>query len=163
MPVDCGSITASSPEAATAASAAVPPARSTSIAVSAASGWDVATMAFWAWTVDRPAKWKLLMRMAYLESPLSWGFFRLAAAGGGLPRASWHIQYHLRNAWSCVFLNGSLFAPFPRMAPLINPPHAIQGRRLLPVCFPARLSRFARTAARPLRRSQAQGEHLARS
>src|SRR5262245_11664991 len=61
MPVDCGSITASSAEAATAASAAVPPARSTSMAVSAASGCEVATMAFWAWTVDRPAKWKLLI------------------------------------------------------------------------------------------------------
>ena len=44
MPVDCGSITPSSAQAATAASAAVPPERSTSIAVSAASGCDVATM-----------------------------------------------------------------------------------------------------------------------
>ena len=61
MPVDCGSITASSAQAATAASAAVPPDFSTSIAVSAASGCDVATMAFWACTVDRPAKWKFLM------------------------------------------------------------------------------------------------------
>ena len=61
MPVDCGSITPSSAQAATAASAAVPPARSTSTAVSAASGCDVATMAFWAWTVDRPAKWKFLI------------------------------------------------------------------------------------------------------
>src|SRR5438067_7525516 len=62
MPVDCGSITPSSAQAATAASAAVPPARSTSIAVRAASGCDVATMAFSAWTVERPAKWKFLMR-----------------------------------------------------------------------------------------------------
>ena len=61
MPVDCGSITPSSAQAATAASAAVPPARSTSIAASAASGCEVATIAFWAWTVDRPAKWKFLI------------------------------------------------------------------------------------------------------
>ena len=61
MPVDCGSITPSSAQAATAASAAVPPDFSTSIAVSAASGCDVATIAFWAWTVDRPARWKFLM------------------------------------------------------------------------------------------------------
>src|ERR1700704_6260092 len=61
MPVDCGSITPKRAHAATAASAAVPPARSTSIAVSAASGCDVATIAFWAWTVDRPARWKFLM------------------------------------------------------------------------------------------------------
>src|SRR5215470_12583690 len=61
MPVDCGSMTPSSAQAATAASAAVPPARSTSMAVSAASGCEVATIAFWAWTVDRPAKWKLLI------------------------------------------------------------------------------------------------------
>ncbi len=66
MPVDCGSITASSAEAAIAASAAVPPARITSIATSAAAGCEVATIAFWAWTVDRPAKWKFLMKLARL-------------------------------------------------------------------------------------------------
>ena len=66
MPVDCGSITPSSAQAATAASAAVPPARITSIAASAASGCEVATIAFWAWTVDRPAKWKFLMRDGFL-------------------------------------------------------------------------------------------------
>jgi hypothetical protein len=54
-------MTPSSAQAATAASAAVPPARSTSIAVIAAIGCDVATLAFWACTVDRPAKWKLLI------------------------------------------------------------------------------------------------------
>src|SRR5205809_6253221 len=61
MPVDCGSITPSRAHAATAASAAVPPERSTSIAVSAARGCDVATMAFIEWTVDRPGRWKFLM------------------------------------------------------------------------------------------------------
>src|SRR5215470_19448769 len=61
MPVDCGSITLSSAQPATAASTAVPPARSTSIAVSAASGCEVATIAFMEWTVERPARWKLLM------------------------------------------------------------------------------------------------------
>jgi hypothetical protein len=62
IPVDCGSITPKSAQAATAASAAVPPAFSTSIAASAASGCDVATMPFWAWTVERPARWKFLIR-----------------------------------------------------------------------------------------------------
>jgi hypothetical protein len=61
MPVDCGSNTASSADAATAASAAVPPARITSTATSAAAGCEVATIAFWAWTVERPAKWKFLI------------------------------------------------------------------------------------------------------
>src|ERR1700722_4103219 len=87
MPVDCGSITASSAEAAIAASAAVPPGRSTSMAVSAASGWDVATIAFWEWTVERPARWKLLMRNGSLVAD----FTDLK----GLSGVTWHIQYHL--------------------------------------------------------------------
>src|SRR5437879_804332 len=70
MPVDCGSITASSADAATAASAAVPPARITSTATSAAAGCDVATIAFWAWTVERPAKWKFLIASLSL-----WAYF----------------------------------------------------------------------------------------
>ena len=61
MPVDCGSITASSALAAIAASAAVPPARKVSIAASEACGCEVATMPFWAWTVERPANWKFLI------------------------------------------------------------------------------------------------------
>src|SRR6201993_2157392 len=61
MPVDCGSLTPSSAQAATAASTALPSDFSTSIAVSAACGCEVATIAFWAWTVDRPAKWKFLI------------------------------------------------------------------------------------------------------
>jgi hypothetical protein len=68
MPVDCGSITPSSAQAATAASAAVPPARITSMATSAASGCDVATIAFWAWTVERPAKWKFLIASAFFSA-----------------------------------------------------------------------------------------------
>src|SRR5579872_259847 len=62
MPVDCGSITPSSAHAATAASAAVPPAFSTSMAATPACGCEVATMPFWAWTVERPARWKFLIR-----------------------------------------------------------------------------------------------------
>src|SRR5882724_2099152 len=73
MPVDCGSMTPSRAQAATAASAAVPPARITSIATSAACGCDVATMAFWAWTVERPAKWKFLITTAF--------FLRFPASG----------------------------------------------------------------------------------
>src|SRR5215216_4787377 len=67
MPVDCGSITPSSAQAATAASAAVPPARITSMATTAAPGCDVATIAFWAWTVERPAKWKFLIARAFFQ------------------------------------------------------------------------------------------------
>ena len=44
MPVDCGSITPSTATAATAASSALPPARSTSSAVSVAAGMLVAAM-----------------------------------------------------------------------------------------------------------------------
>src|SRR5258707_15366783 len=79
MPVDCGSITASSAEAATAASAAVPPARITSTATSAAAGFEVATIAFWAWTVERPAKWKFLIGKAFFSA-----FSASACVGRGL-------------------------------------------------------------------------------
>jgi len=44
MPVDCGSITHSTAQAAMAASSALPPARSTSSAVRVASGIDVAAI-----------------------------------------------------------------------------------------------------------------------
>src|SRR5258708_4315416 len=50
MPVDCGSITASSADAAIAASTAAPPARITSTATRAAAGCHVATTPFLAWT-----------------------------------------------------------------------------------------------------------------
>ena len=46
MPVDCGSITPSTAAAATAASMALPPARSTSSAVRVAAGMEVAAMAW---------------------------------------------------------------------------------------------------------------------
>src|SRR6266699_4628740 len=81
MPVDCGSITPSSAHAATAASAAVPPARSTSIAVSAARGCDVATMAFREWTVDRPGRWKFLMPGCSLLALFSAFFPPISGAG----------------------------------------------------------------------------------
>src|SRR4029079_5938006 len=68
MPVDCGSITPSNAQAATAAHPAVLPARITSVATSAASGCEVATIAFWAWTVERPAKWKFLIARAFLQA-----------------------------------------------------------------------------------------------
>ncbi len=54
MPVMCGSNTPSAATAATAASAAVPPARSVAIAISLASGWEVAAMPSQAITADRP-------------------------------------------------------------------------------------------------------------
>src|SRR6201999_465240 len=83
MPVDCGSITPSSAQAATAASTAVPPARMTSIAVSAASGCEVATIAFCAWTVDRPARWKFLMPNCSLYRQLLHSRHDQARAYGG--------------------------------------------------------------------------------
>src|SRR5258707_2825148 len=90
MPVDCGSITPSRAHAATAASAAVPPARSTSIAVSAASGCEVATIAFTEWTVDRPGRWKFLIPGCSLLS-----FYRCFSGFslGGIRRGpTWHIH-----------------------------------------------------------------------
>src|SRR5258707_12640330 len=89
MRVDCGSMTPSSAQAATAASAAVPPARITSMATSAASGCDVATIAFWAWTVERPAKWKFLIASAFFQRffNISWASRREGigwAYGGSL-------------------------------------------------------------------------------
>src|SRR5664279_2299221 len=58
MPVLCGSMTPSTAVAATAASTALPPARSTSMAVSVASGWEVAAMPSLAITGERPGRWK---------------------------------------------------------------------------------------------------------
>ncbi len=79
MPVDCGSITPSMAQAATAASTAVPPARMISIAASAACGCDVATIPFWAWTVDRPANWKFLMPKVLALSVFCCGLSRKRA------------------------------------------------------------------------------------
>src|SRR5881409_990487 len=58
MPVICGSITQSTATAVTAASTALPPARSTSIAASVASGCEVAAMPSRAITGERPGRWK---------------------------------------------------------------------------------------------------------
>src|SRR5438874_11718113 len=96
MPVDCGSITPNSAQAATAASAAVPPTRITSMATSAAAGCDVATIAFWAWTVERPAKWRFLIASAFFSTFLG------HPAGGnwtGFTDGSWHIRPRLGNGW----------------------------------------------------------------
>src|ERR1700694_4163545 len=58
MPVMCGSRTPSNAIAVTAASAALPPARSVSIAASVASGCEVAAIASQLKTGERPGKWK---------------------------------------------------------------------------------------------------------
>src|SRR5258705_12230938 len=104
MPVDCGSMTPSSAQAATAASAAVPPARITSMATSAASGCDVATIAFWAWTVERPAKWKFLIASAFFSAFLQYFLGipqggRWAGLQGFFAGGSWHIHPRQGNGW----------------------------------------------------------------
>src|SRR5215470_6849514 len=66
MPVICGSTTQSVATAATAASAAVPPARSTSTAARVASGCEVAAMPSQAITGERPGNAKSRL-MAYPE------------------------------------------------------------------------------------------------
>src|SRR5437763_12430382 len=58
MPVICGSITHRTAAAVTAASAALPPARSTSMAAKLASGFEVAAMPSRAITGERPGRWK---------------------------------------------------------------------------------------------------------
>src|SRR5215470_7937228 len=58
IPVICGSTTHSTATAATAASAALPPARKVSIAASDASGWEVAAMPSQAMTGERPGRLK---------------------------------------------------------------------------------------------------------
>src|SRR3954470_11760288 len=83
MPVDCGSTPRNKAQAATAASAAVPPARIASTATRAAAGCDVATIAFWAWTVERPAKWKFLIARASFSVFLATSW-RPAMRGAGL-------------------------------------------------------------------------------
>src|SRR6185369_8838953 len=116
MPVDCGSITPSSAQAATAASAAVPPDRSTSIAASAASGCEVATIAFRECTVDRPARWKFLMPKC---SPLSlFSCVSTASYRRDLQRVTWHIHPLLGNGGRCIpssrieeFLSGLSLIP----------------------------------------------------
>src|SRR3546814_19526921 len=61
MPVDSGSTTQSTAQAATAASTALPPDRSTSIAASVAAGCDVAAMARVERAAERPGIWKSRM------------------------------------------------------------------------------------------------------
>src|SRR5262245_3687505 len=63
MPVMCGSTTHCTATAVTAASAALPPARSVSIAASVASGWEVAAMPSQAMTCERPGRWKSRLMM----------------------------------------------------------------------------------------------------
>src|SRR5262245_54051788 len=58
MPVMCGSTTHSTATAVTAASAALPPARSVSMAASEAKGCEHAAMPSQAMTGDRPGSWK---------------------------------------------------------------------------------------------------------
>src|SRR5579885_2413651 len=80
MPVLSGSITHSAAQAATAASAAVPPSRSASIAASVASGCEGATIPSQAMTGERPGSWKSrLMRWRINRSQ---GDVRRAALDG---------------------------------------------------------------------------------
>src|SRR5512139_244710 len=65
----CGSTTQSTATAATAASAALPPARKVSMAASVASGWEVAAMPWQAITGERPGSWK--SRLISYQSLLS--------------------------------------------------------------------------------------------
>jgi hypothetical protein len=65
MPVDCGSTTHCTAQAATAASIALPPSCRTRIAVMVASGWEVAAMPFSARTAERPGSSRFLMAFFY--------------------------------------------------------------------------------------------------
>jgi hypothetical protein len=58
MPVDCGSTTHCTAQAATAASMALPPACSTLTAVIVARGWEAAAMPVVEWTGERPGSSK---------------------------------------------------------------------------------------------------------
>src|SRR3977135_3782564 len=68
MPVMCGSSTPSAATAVTAASAAVPPARSVSSAATLASGCEVATIPSSANTGERPGRWKSRVMGSWMES-----------------------------------------------------------------------------------------------
>ena len=66
MPVDCGSTTARTAAAVTAASMALPPARKVSTAAAVANGCDVAAIASVARTGERPGSWKSLKGLVSL-------------------------------------------------------------------------------------------------
>src|ERR1700719_4511579 len=154
MPVDGGSITPSSAHAATAASAAVPPERSTSIAVSAASGCEVATIAFWEWTVDRPARWKFLMPSCSLclcSLAFFLGRYPAPICRGLLAHSSGPGQW-----WGGVYLISGSSPPFPSPARLIDHRNAVQSRRLLSIRSTAGLPPVARAVAGDLRRLEAE-------
>ncbi len=68
MPVMCGSSTPSAATAVTAASAALPPARSVSSAATLASGCEVATIPSSANTGERPGRWKSRIIGSWMES-----------------------------------------------------------------------------------------------
>src|SRR5690348_16270459 len=77
MPVMCGSTTHNTAQAATAASAALPPSRRMSIAARLASGCDVAAMASREITGERPGSWKSRVmsgRMGHARRGLELGF-----------------------------------------------------------------------------------------
>jgi hypothetical protein len=61
IPVDWGSTTHCTAQAATAASMALPPSLSTSSAARVASGCDVAAIPLLEWTGERPARSRFLM------------------------------------------------------------------------------------------------------
>ena len=76
MAVDCGSTTACTAAAQTAASMALPPERSIWMAASVASGCEVAAMASVARTGERPGNWKsrmlVLVSLYQRPRPKSW-------------------------------------------------------------------------------------------
>src|SRR5438477_8959829 len=78
MPVDCGSTTPCTAAAQTAASMALPPARSMSIAARVASGCEVAAIASVARTGERPGNWKSRILSGYpLVTSANWSHLRI--------------------------------------------------------------------------------------
>src|SRR5206468_2153283 len=145
MPVDCGSITPSKAEPATAASTAVPPSRSTSIAASDASGCEVATIALVAWTVDRPGKWKFLMRILALSgrwlSPGARAAIlenRVFMAHSAPPGQCWHATEMAAIRWAYRPFAVRNPAGFLSAGRLLNGRHDLQGCHLLSIRRPAR-------------------------
>src|SRR5664279_2190945 len=109
MPVMCGSTTHSVATAATAASAALPPARSASTAAKVASGCEVAAMPSQAITGERPGSWK--------SRGMS-GWMCRARRGLELPLKSRFGRRHRRRRFR---LDHQLAPPRPRRARHIQP------------------------------------------
>ena len=165
IPVDCGSITPSSAHAATAASAAVPPAcRTRSRSAPPADATSPPSRSGRGPSTGRrdgnsSCQIAHFFDVISASRPSGAGLLGIIrAAHGQCP--GWMAAMRPRRKSSPLEMYG-VRRGFPSPARLINPRHALQRRRFLPICRAAGFPGAARAAARDLRRSRAERQRAA--